>query len=89
MSTPQAEPCTICRPGKQCLICQGDFGRIADRIFNHFIPRAETWQESNGRVRPSRSMPMRPDGTRDRREAPAQAERCVEATSRVSPRGLS
>lgn len=65
--------CPFCLPGKTCLLCQGDFERIAEHLRPHFRPRAETCSDGRGGQRPSWYQGDRANGS-GRREAPARAE---------------
>ncbi len=83
-----AGQCPFCLPGQTCLLCQGDLGRIAERLQPYYRPRAEECSDGRGGTRPSWYQGRRADG-RGRREAPAQVERMPERATRISPRGLS
>lgn len=85
----ESECRTCVRTGKTCLLCQGDLARIAERLAGHFRPRAEECSDGRGGTRPSWYQGGRGGDGRGRREAPAQHERTVDTTTRVSPRGLS
>lgn len=75
------DPRCFCIDHTKCLLCQRDFGRIAENLQPYYKPIALEHKRGNGRVEPAKSR-FEDDG-------PVQRERSLESTSRVSPRGLS
>lgn len=81
--------CPFCLPNQTCLLCQGDFARIAERLEPGFRPRAELCSDGRGGTRPSWYQGQRGGEGRGRRSGPAQAERALERPSRGPIAGLS
>ena len=80
------DPRCFCIDASKCLLCQRDFGRIAEHLREGFRPHAGEHKDGRGGMRTR--APLAGHGNDS--EAPVTSERSVAARcSRVAPRGLS